>query len=109
MLGRFIPEAVKRSAAGDILRKFGKPLMPGWVDEGRKLVQQPELAAMIDASGLRALAPRRVLNAGAGQGLYSHLLLRASPVGSVVEIDLSYASHRRDLDDPRQVIAAASL
>jgi SAM-dependent methyltransferase len=87
----------------------GKPLMPGWVDEGRKLVQGPELATMIESAGLNRLGARRVLNAGAGQGLYSPLLLAMSPVAINAEIDLSYASHYRTLDDPRQTIAAASL
>lgn len=109
MLGRFFPATIKHSWVGDLLRKVGKPLMPGWVDEGRKLVQEPEVAAIMDNAGLNRLGARRVLNAGAGQGLYSHLLLAMSPLAKVVEIDLSYASHYRNVEDARQAIAAASL
>jgi SAM-dependent methyltransferase len=52
---------------------------------------------------------RRVLNAGAGEGLFSSLLLGLLGVHQVMELDVSYASSPRFLSDPRQHSVAGSL
>jgi SAM-dependent methyltransferase len=109
VLGKFFPEAIRRSPVGDVLRKIGKPLMPGWVDEGRKVVQGHQLAMLVENAGPSRLTARRVLNAGAGEGLYTRLLLEKSPDAKVIEIDLGYANHHRAVENIRQTIAAASL
>lgn len=109
MVGGYFPVAIKRSWIGGVLRKVGKPLLPGWVDEGRKLVQEPEFARIMDNAGLNRIPPRRVLNAGAGEGLYSHFLLAMLPNARIAEIDLSYSARRRKSDNQKQFIMAASL
>jgi SAM-dependent methyltransferase len=83
--------------------------MPGWIDEGRKLVQEPEMEAMLKRVFSDSPLPRRLLNAGAGEGLYSHVLDRIPGRASIVEFDVSYARWTRRPRYPRQWIAAASL
>jgi SAM-dependent methyltransferase len=91
------------------LGRWLRPLLPGWPDEGRRIVQAPHLGALAAQALAAGPPPRRVLNAGAGEGLFSSLLLGLPGVERVVELDLSYARHRRTPADPRQRIVAGSL
>lgn len=85
------------------------PVMPGWPDEGRKLVQAPWLADWLVRVTAVSTSRRRVLNAGAGEGLFSSLLLGLPGVQQVIELDVSYVSSPRFLSDPRQHAVAGSL
>jgi SAM-dependent methyltransferase len=86
------------------------PLMPGWPDEARRIVQGPRLRFMIERAAAGAKSPfKRILNAGAGEGSFSGLLLRGSRAASVVELDPSYASRPRARIDVRQQIVAGSV
>jgi hypothetical protein len=44
-----------------------RPLLGGWPDEGREIVQGPPLKRLLR----RAASARMVLNAGAGEGLFT--------------------------------------
>jgi len=82
-----------------------RPVRGGWPDEGRKIVQGPPLGRL-----LKRIAPARiVLNAGAGEGLFSALLLKESGAARVIEIDYSYATWSRKTADRRQLVMGASL
>jgi SAM-dependent methyltransferase len=50
-----------------------------------------------------------ILNAGAGEGLYSQELLRCKGLVRLVEMDPAYATLPRMTTDPRQVVVAAPL
>lgn len=83
--------------------------MPGWPDEGRRMVQGPIILALLERARVGSASLRRVVNAGAGEGLFSHLLLGIRGVEQVTEIDVSYQSHPRRAIETRQQIVAASL
>jgi SAM-dependent methyltransferase len=82
-----------------------RPLLGGYPDEGRTIVQAPGLRRLLN----RITSVHRVLNAGAGEGLFSALLLKMPGVARVLEIDYSYCSYRRPATDPRQFMVGASL
>jgi len=82
--------------------------MPGWLDEGRRMVQGPHLRALLD----RAAQSHRfhtVFNAGSGEGGYSPLLLSLPGVESVVESDFGFRDHSPHRIDAKQVFFCASL
>ena len=60
-------------------KKFARivawPLMTGWPDEGRRIVQGPILRRLIDRTALTKGRGLTILNAGAGEGSFSPLLL----------------------------------
>ena len=86
------------------------PLMPGWPDEGRRIVQGPHLRALLarvsSGNGRRL---RCVFNAGAGEGGYSPLLLGLPGVESVVESDFGWNIHNPRRIDPKQVFLCSTL
>jgi SAM-dependent methyltransferase len=82
-----------------------RPFLQGWPDEGRKIVQGPQLRRLLR----HVVSPRTVLNAGGGEGLFSTLLLEQSGVMQLIEVDLSYGSYPRAEMDPRQRMVGASL
>ena len=82
-----------------------RPFLRGWPDEGRKIVQGPPLRRLLQY----IMSPRSVLNAGAGEGLFSALLLKKPGVLRLVELDYSYGSHPRSAVDGRQRMVGASL
>jgi SAM-dependent methyltransferase len=92
-----------------VIRKWFWPLMPGWPDEGRRIVQRPHLRALLDRAAKGSDRFRRVFNAGAGEGGYSPLLLALPGVESVVESDFGWRSEQPRKIDPRQVFFCASL
>jgi SAM-dependent methyltransferase len=82
-----------------------RPLRGGWPDEGRRIIQEPPLKHL-----LRCVAPVRiVLNAGAGEGLFSAALLGKTGLLHLVEMDSSYTHYARASIDSRQSIIGASL
>ena len=85
------------------------PLMPGWPDEGLRIVQGPHLQALFDRAAKESLRFHRVFNAGSGEGGYSPLLLKLPGVESVVECDLGYRFHEPRPIDARQSFFCASL
>jgi SAM-dependent methyltransferase len=91
------------------VRRFVWPLMSGWPDEGRRIVQRPLLQSLLKRAGDDSGRLKHVLNAGAGEGLYSDLLLAIPGVEQLTEIDVSYGTHARRPHDTRQKIVAASL
>jgi len=101
--------SLRQSKAWPLLRSIARPLWPGWVDEGRRIVQGPllrDLLAQAESTGKRL---RTAFNAGAGGGLYSDLLLNLCDVANIIEADLSYSTHSRKPTDKRQAMVAASL
>jgi SAM-dependent methyltransferase len=83
--------------------------MSGWPDEGRRIVQKPLLQSLLRRASNDSIRLKHILNAGAGEGLFSDLLLVIPGVEQVTEIDVSYASHARRPQDTRQKPVAASL
>ena len=102
-------QAIKNSYLGTVLKKVARPILPGWVDPGRRIVQGPHLRRMLQR--VRRESPRmeNILNAGAGEGLYSDLLLEFADRQQVLELDLSYRQWFRSAVDRRQRFLAASL
>lgn len=82
-----------------------RPFLGGWPDEGRKMVQGPPLRRLLR----RVASARMVLNAGAGEGLFTALLLENNGLLRLVEIDSSYGPYMRELVDRRQSIVGGSL
>jgi SAM-dependent methyltransferase len=85
------------------------PLMPGWPDEGRRLVQGPHLEALRDRAIADSCQFRNVLNAGSGEGGYSRLLLDLPGLKTAFESDFGYRVSTPYRLDARQVFFGASL
>ena len=88
-----------------IARFLLRPVLCGWPDEGRKIVQEPSIRHLLG----QAAPVRTILNAGAGEGLFSTLLLKQSGAERLVEIDYSYGTYLRAPTDRRQHMVGASL
>jgi SAM-dependent methyltransferase len=90
----------------ETLQRWCWPLMPGWPDEGRRIVQDKHLRALIERA--RQQSPRfpLVFNAGSGEGGYSPLLLGLPGVETVVESDFGW--HLKG-PDPRQFFFRGSI
>jgi len=85
-----------------------RPILRSWPDEGRRIVQGPVLSQMLaEVAGHRAKI-RRVLNAGAGEGGYTSLLLSLPDVECVVESDIHRRTHF-EVRDPRLRQIVSSL
>jgi SAM-dependent methyltransferase len=91
------------------LQRWLWPLMPGWPDEGRRIVQGPHLLVFLDRATRQTRSFKRVFNAGSGEGGYSPLLLKLPGVQSVIESDFSFRSHRPARIDQKQIFFGASL
>src|SRR5260370_12022447 len=85
------------------------PLMPGWPDEARRIVQGPMLSRLIDRTALTPARGLTILNAGAGEGSFSPLLLRIPGVARVVQLDYSYRTGQLGISDNPQHDVAAPL
>jgi SAM-dependent methyltransferase len=109
MISKKARSLVRNSRFGPIIKRFLRPFLPGWVDEGRKIVQGSQLEGMLKRVEANSLSLAYALNAGAGQGLYSHLLTHIESVQRITEVDVSYGEHLRCLTDARQHLVAASL
>jgi SAM-dependent methyltransferase len=85
------------------------PLMRGWPDEGRRIVQGPHVRALLNRAAQDGGGMKRVLNGGAGEGGYSRLLLELPGVESLVESDYGWRQARPPQIDRRQVFFCSSL
>jgi len=83
--------------------------MTGWPDEARLIVQAPILSRMIDRTSLTRARGLTILNAGAGEGSFSPLLLAIPGASRVIEMDYSYRTGAPGTPDSRQRVVAASL
>ena len=90
-------------------QRWLQPLMPGWPDEGRRIVQGPHLDAMLERAARESQGVRRVFNAGAGEGSYTPLLLKLPGVERLVESDFGYRVQAPRRRDPRQIFFCSSL
>lgn len=87
---------------------MARPFRTAWPDSGRRLIQGPVIDALLrDAS--KSAHPATILNAGAGEGMYTQMLLDLPDTQSLVEFDVSYAQARRPRIDRRQQLIGASL
>jgi SAM-dependent methyltransferase len=102
-------QALKKSRVGTVLKKVARPILPGWVDAGRLIVQGPHLRRMLQQVASESPLTENILNAGAGEGLYSDLLLEFRDARQILELDSSYQQCFRTADDGRQQFLAASL
>jgi SAM-dependent methyltransferase len=91
------------------LQRWLWPLMPGWPDEGRRIVQGPHLEALLERASHESRGFRHVFNAGAGEGGYSPVLLRLPGVESVVESDFGWRLSQPRQIDQRQIFFCGSL
>ena len=57
------------------LRRWLWPLVRGWPDEGRQIVQGPALQILLDRATKESACFRALFNAGAGEYGYSRMLL----------------------------------
>lgn len=85
------------------------PLMPAWPDEGRRIVQGPNLRKMLQRAARDSRSFQRVFNAGAGEGGYSRMLLALPGLKSLLESDYGFRTHRPTQIDAKQVFFGASL
>jgi SAM-dependent methyltransferase len=104
-----ILQTIKKSYLGTVLKKVARPILPGWVDAGRQIVQGPHLRKMLQRVMRESQRIENVLNAGAGEGLYSHLLLEFPATQQVLELDPSYHQCFRRASNRNQRFLAASL
>lgn len=102
-LPRQLPPSVKKAIAGCFW-----PLMPGWVDEGRRIVQGPVLKRLIERAVREQHRFQRVLNAGAGEGGFAFLLATLPGIEHLIETDVSFAGGRAHVS-PKQAFFGASL
>ncbi len=93
------------------VRRWFWPLMPGWPDEGRRIVQTPCLEALLRQVAAKSPHSKvyATYNAGAGECGYSRLLLGLSGVELAAESDFGWRSGRPPRIDPKQVFFCASL
>jgi SAM-dependent methyltransferase len=85
------------------------PLAPGWPDEGRRIVQQPHLRDLLRLASAESIGFRRVFNAGAGEGGYSHLIFGLPGVESAFESDFGYRDRTPARQSDKQIFFGASL
>jgi SAM-dependent methyltransferase len=88
-------------------RWIPRPLLPGWPDAGRRIVQTPAFSSLL-LEAIREGRPHCVLNAGCGEGLFSPLLLEVCRAALQIELDLSPAGARH-LRSSRQRYVSGSL
>jgi SAM-dependent methyltransferase len=84
-------------------------LMPGYPDEGRRIVQGSRLQRFLERAAASPLALRRVFNAGAGEGGFTPLLLGLPGVSTVFESDFGYRAQLPSRINARQIFFGASL
>lgn len=106
--GRRLSAAPNRSGLRRAALKLLWPILPAWPDEARVIAQRPLLSAMIRRAAMQT-SVRVALNAGAGEGAYSHLILDTAAPRHLAEVDRSYVRASLERLDPRQHRARASL
>jgi SAM-dependent methyltransferase len=80
-------------------------LQPSYLDEARKIVQQP----MFDEVQRQHPLKGHCLNAGCGEGLYANYLASLEAVTTIVHIDMSPAGWVKALSSPRHRPLRGSL
>ena len=98
-----LPGALKQA-----IQRWLWPLMPGWPDEGRRMVQGPSLQSLLARAAQSQQFPW-VFNAGSGEGGYSPLLLALPGVETVVESDYGFRLQQPQRIDAKQLFFCASL
>ena len=93
----------------NIARRVLWPVMRGWPDEGRRIVQSPHLRALLSLAASKSQRFRKVYNAGAGECGYSRLLLAMPGVERLVESDFGWQSFRPSQASSKQLFFCASL
>ncbi len=88
------------------LRPIARPLLPGWPDAGRRIVQTPALEELLREVTRRGRTPA-VLNAGCGEGLFAPLLLARCGPSLQIELDLSVAGARHLCSERQQYISGS--
>jgi len=83
--------------------------MPGYPDEGRRLVQSPHLRKMLDRAIKESGSFPRVFNAGAGEGGYTPMILGLPGIEMAFESDFGYQSCPPVRISPKQRFFCASL
>jgi len=96
-------------ALKDTLRRWLWPVLPGWPDHGRRIVQGPQVAGLLERAAAESSSFHSVLNAGAGEGGYSPFLLKLPGNRLLLESDYGYRTHRPSSFDTRQVFFCSSL
>jgi len=99
--------ALKNSYVGTILKKAARPILPGWVDPGRQIVQGPHLRAMLARVTRDSRGVKTILNAGTGEGLYSDLLFEFADAKRILEIDIKFHGGQQARDARQQFVAAS--
>lgn len=89
------------------LRRLLRPILRGWPDAGRRIVQEPALGAFLRHAA-RGTRISTILNAGCGEGLYAPLLIETCRPSLQIEMDLSPAGARH-LVSPTQRYMCGSL
>jgi len=89
--------------------KWFWPIMPGYPDEGRRIVQGPHFRALLAIAAKERGKFRRVFNAGSGEGGYSPLLADLPVSQTIVESDLGFRNTLPARIDSRQAFFGASL
>jgi SAM-dependent methyltransferase len=93
----------------EIIRRICWPILPGWPDEGRRIVQDGHLKALIARAAKESRGFPRVFNAGAGEGGFTRLLLSLPGVESLVESDYLWNTYTVKPIDGRQLAFCSSL
>ncbi|MGH7934334.1 MAG: class I SAM-dependent methyltransferase [Candidatus Binataceae bacterium] len=81
--------------------------MPGWPDAGRLIVQGPLFRRLLKRISAETSDLRIILNAGAGEGLFSPLLLSAAGLHLLAEIDQSYHPPSRRPDTCQKIVTSS--
>jgi len=98
------PPWVKRAAL-----QWLWPVMPGWPDEGRRILQRPLLQDLLRRATEESRGFTYVFNAGAGEGGYSPLLLGLPGVQLLLESDYGYTAGLPSRINSKQVFFCSSL
>jgi len=107
-LARAISRSLSPSAKRWIQR-WCWPMMPGWPDEGRRIVQGPHLQSLLARAAAEAGGFRHVFNAGSGECGFSPLLFGLPKVESVIESDFGFCTLKPVRTHAMQVFFGSSL
>jgi hypothetical protein len=91
-----------------IRRLVPRLLWPGWPDEARRVVQEPEFRRGV-AAVPRGEPCGRCLNAGCGEGLYSPFIESFEQVTHILNIDIAQPHICERRSDPRNADAVGSV
>jgi SAM-dependent methyltransferase len=85
------------------------PILPGYPDEGRRIVQGPHFRALLHIASSKSRQFCRVFNAGAGEGGSSPLLANLPVSQTIAEGDFSFRGNPPSRLDSRQAFFGMSL